>query len=144
MHKDHVPVLPAPYNGNSFVNLATTSNSPIQGLALRYPTDAPPLPSSAGTSAYMAFDISDSGTSSSGPSAQRNLHVLCLQGHPEFDEDIVKKVVDVREEKGILSKEFAKECRANAEKGHDGRKLGKAILATLGVEPARTEEGLQM
>ena len=103
VHKDHVVDLPPDFQGESFENLASTDISPIQSLILKYPTEAPPLASTAQTSAYMAFDIEDSETASSGPHPLRSLHVLTFQGHPEFDREIVENIIEVRTEMGIVT-----------------------------------------
>lgn len=144
VHKDHVIDLPPDFNGESFENLASTEISPIQSLILRYPTEAPPLPSTAQTSAYMAFDIEDSGTASSGPHPLRSLHILTFQGHPEFDREFVEGIIHIRAEKGIVTGELKERSLENAKKPHDGLKLGRAILAMLGVEEARTDTGDSM
>lgn len=93
VHRDGVTALPP-----NCVCLASTEHTAIQGLAERYITPAPPLPSVAGTSAYMAFDVSDFGTDSTGPMPVRSAHVLTVQGHPEFDEEIVRTLIDARSE----------------------------------------------
>ncbi|CBQ73116.1 conserved hypothetical protein [Sporisorium reilianum SRZ2] len=141
VHRDHVLDLPPDFSGASFENLASTTISPIQSLILRYPTEAPPLASTAQTSAYMAFDIEDSETASSGPHPLRSLHVLTFQGHPEFDREIVENIIAVRTEMGIVTGELRERSLENAKKPHDGLKLGRAILAMLGVEEARTDTG---
>jgi len=97
VHRDIVTDLP-----DQCVNLAKTSKTNVQGLAVRFPTDSPPIPSIAGTSAYMAFDVSDTQTDSSGPLPVRSAQVLSVQGHPEFDEDIVTTVVEARTEVRFL------------------------------------------
>ncbi|GAC93471.1 glutamine amidotransferase [Pseudozyma hubeiensis SY62] len=144
VHKDHVVDVPPDFGGESFENLASTEVSPIQSLILKYPTEAPPLPSTAQTSAYMAFDIEDSETASSGPHPLRSLHVLTFQGHPEFDREIVENIIEVRTEMGIVTGELRERSLVNAKKPHDGLKLGRAILAMLGVEEARTDTGDEM
>lgn len=141
MHKDHVVDVPPDFSGESFINIASTSVSRIQALVLKYPTEAPPLPSTAQTSAYMAFDVEDSETASSGPNPLRSLHVLSVQGHPEFDREIVENIVHVRTEMGIVTGTVRDTALANAKLPHDGLKLGRAILAMLGVEEARTDTG---
>ncbi|KAN0061781.1 hypothetical protein ACQY0O_005774 [Thecaphora frezii] len=140
VHRDHVTSLPT-FQGQQFTNLASSDISKIQGTAYRYPTEAPPLASSAGTSAYLAFDISDEGTSSSGPSPPRSLHILTFQGHPEFDTEIVSLILKIRTELGIFSQDVAEHFLVNAQKQHDGLRLGRVIWAMLGVEEARTDEG---
>ncbi|PWZ02225.1 hypothetical protein BCV70DRAFT_198500 [Testicularia cyperi] len=144
VHRDHVVDVPPDFAGESFINLASTERSPIQALVLKYPTEAPPLPSTAQTSAYMAFDVEDSETASSGPHPLRSLHVLTFQGHPEFDREIVENIIEVRTEMGIVTGSLREEALANAKKPHDGLKIGRAILAMLGVEEARTDTGSSM
>ncbi|PWN50129.1 class I glutamine amidotransferase-like protein [Violaceomyces palustris] len=144
VHKDHVSQVPPSFQGEDFINLGSTGKSPIQALALRYPTEAPPLASTASTSAYMAFDISDSGTSSSGPSPVRSLHVLTFQGHPEFNQEIVELILSVKTEMGQVTGEKLEEALSKASLAHDGTKLGRVILNMLGVEAARTESGDEM
>ncbi|SNX84451.1 uncharacterized protein MEPE_03160 [Melanopsichium pennsylvanicum] len=136
---------PSPdFQGERFENLASTDISPIQSLILKYPTEAPPPASTAGTSAYMAFDIEDSETASSGPHPLRSLHVLTFQGHPEFDREFVESIIGIRAEKGIVTGELRERSLENAKKPHDGLKLGRAILTMLGVEEARTDTGDSM
>lgn len=93
VHRDIVTTLP-----KDCVNLASTEKTKVQAFIRRYPTEAPPLPSTAETSAYMAFDVSDFQTDSSGPLPVRSAQILTLQGHPEFDQDIVETVVKARTE----------------------------------------------
>lgn len=93
VHRDIVSKLPP-----GCINLASTSRTKHQAIVKKYITPAPPLPSIAGTSAYMAFDVSDFQTDSSGPMPIRSAQVFTVQGHPEFDEDIVKTLVDARTE----------------------------------------------
>ncbi|EPQ28649.1 uncharacterized protein PFL1_03952 [Pseudozyma flocculosa PF-1] len=143
VHRDHVTVLPS-FQGHEFLNLASTDISAVQGMAHRYPTEAPPLPSSAATSAYLAFDISDEGTSSSGPSPLRSCQILTFQGHPEFDAEIVELVLQVRTEKGVIDRQSSEKFLENAHKPHDGLRIGRLIWSMLGVEEARTDQGDEM
>ncbi len=82
----------------------------------------------------MAFDIEDIDTASSGPNPLRSLHVLTFQGHPEFDREIVENIIEVRTQMGIVTGELRERSLENAKKPHDGLKLGRAILAMLGVK----------
>lgn len=143
VHRDVVVEPPPDFQRTSFTNLGYTSRCAVQGLALRYPTDAPPLPSSAGGSSFIAFDVSAQ-DDTSGPSPSRSLHVLTLQGHPEFDEEIVKLIIDARTEMGTIDGELREQGLERAAKPHDGLRLGAAVLVMLGVEPRRTETGTQM
>ncbi|UZJ55045.1 hypothetical protein CBS101457_004365 [Exobasidium rhododendri] len=134
VHRDIVTEVP-----EQCINLATTSKTSFQGLAVRYPTDAPPIPSTAGTSSYMAFDVSDFHSDSSGPLPVRSAQILSVQGHPEFDEGIVSTVVNVRTETGILTGSVSEEALRRAKLPHDGVRLGMNFLAMLGVEPRKTD-----
>lgn len=131
---------PPDFQSQTFENLGSTSRCVVQGLALRYPTDAPPLPSAVSSSDYIAFDVS-SLEDSSGPAASRSLHILTLQGHPEFDEEIVTTLIHARTEMGLIEGDVREEGLERAVRQHDGIKLGRAVLAMLGVEAKKTEEG---
>jgi hypothetical protein len=54
-------------------------------------------------------------------------------GHPEFNAKIVNAVIDVREEKGVFSKEFADASREDATQHDDGTLIGWKLLEILGV-----------
>ncbi|CEH12496.1 Predicted glutamine synthetase [Ceraceosorus bombacis] len=140
VHRDIVVCPPPDFQGQTFVNLGSTSRCSLQGLALRYPTDAPPLPSAVSASEYIAFDIS-SVQDSSGPAPSRSLHILTLQGHPEFDAEIVETLIDARTEMGLIQGDLRSEGLQRAKRQHDGARIGRAVLAMLGVEAKRTEEG---
>ncbi|KDN52922.1 class I glutamine amidotransferase-like protein [Tilletiaria anomala UBC 951] len=141
VHRDEVIELPPDFNGEEFINLASTARTPIQGIALRYPTECPPIPSVVNTSAYLAFDISDSGISSSGPLPARSLHVLTTQGHPEFNREIVELIMSVKTEMGAITGNLLEEGLQNAQKEHDGLRMGAIFLAMLGYERAKDEGG---
>lgn len=134
VHRDVVTELPP-----DCINLASTKICQNQGFVKKFITPAPPLPSVAGTSAYMAFDVSDFQTDSSGPSPVRSAHVLTLQGHPEFDEEIVKALIGSRSEMGVISGTLKEEGLERYTKPHDGIHLGAVFLIMLGLEPRRTE-----
>ena len=51
-HWDHVAEAPGAFQGTQFELLASSERTPVEALSLHYPTEAPPLPSIAGTSAY--------------------------------------------------------------------------------------------
>lgn len=50
------------------------------------------------------------------------------QGHMEFDEDMVRRQLEMRVESGTLKKEDAKEAEERAEWMHDGLVVAKAVL----------------
>lgn len=140
VHRDIVLDVPPDFQGEDFILLGSTPRCKVQGLALKYPTEAPPLPSSAGTSSYMAFDISDH-ISSSGPVPARSLHILTTQGHPEFTTSIVELIMGVRSEMGVIQGELLEEGKERAPKPHDGLKVGAVMLSMLGYEEAKDESG---
>ena len=133
--------VPPDFQGEEFLNLASTDRTEVQALALKYPTEAPPLPSTAGGSAYLAFDVSDHTLSSSGPAPARSLHILSTQGHPEFNQDIVEKIMSVRSEMGVVQGELLEEGRKRAPRPHDGLRVGAVFLAMLGFQAAKDEGG---
>ncbi|KAK0528940.1 hypothetical protein OC842_004401 [Tilletia horrida] len=138
-HRDVIE-LPPSFDGTEFLNLAYTEKTQCQALGLCYITDAPPLPSKAETSAFIAFDLDDL-TASSGPAPARKLHVLSFQGHPEFNAGIVKAIASVRTEMGVISPADMEEAVERADRPHDGLRLGVVILTMLGVEAAKDESG---
>lgn len=66
-----------------------------------------------------------------------DIHILTVQGHPEFSPDIVHKIIDAREASGVLNAETVKEARVKASKRDDGIGLiGKAVWQVLGPTDA--------
>ena len=60
---------------------------------------------------------------------------ITVQGHPEFTDDIIRDIVDVREERGIMDTETASDARERAKRAHDGTGIiGRAMWRILGVE----------
>lgn len=105
MHRDHVPIAPP-----SFHLLGSTPVCPNQGMIKVY-SDSKPI---------------------SNPS---NIHILTVQGHPEFTSDIVNSIIDVRERNGAMSADVVKDGRERAVKSHEGiGKIGRAIWRVLGVD----------
>src|SRR5882757_7018263 len=89
MHRDHVPTVPP-----SFHLLGSTSTTRNQGMV----------------------QFSDPGARrpvADGPIPQ--IHILTLQGHPEFTAGIVKEVIKARSERGIIDKETAKNGLVSAD-----------------------------
>ncbi|GAA6017479.1 hypothetical protein JCM11491_006838 [Sporobolomyces phaffii] len=68
-----------------------------------------------------------------GPKTLENVAILTLQGHPEFNAKIVNAVIDVREKKGVFSKEFADASREDATQHDDGTLIGWKLLQVLGL-----------
>jgi GMP synthase-like glutamine amidotransferase len=107
MHRDHVPSVPA-----GFHLLGSTETCLVQGM-LR-----PSSPATATTRPDSATDI----------------HVLTVQGHPEFLPSIVNKVVDVREKSGAMDQKTVEMGRRQAGLEDDGVGVfGKVMWRILGV-----------
>jgi GMP synthase-like glutamine amidotransferase len=106
MHRDHVPSTHIP---PGFEIIGTTPACANQGMVLRYP-DA------------------------EGKTAYEGIHVFTVQGHPEFHESIVSKVVDARELNGVMSPSVAADGRRRAPLPHDGVSvIGRVMWGILGV-----------
>ncbi|CAE6480652.1 unnamed protein product [Rhizoctonia solani] len=107
MHRDHVPDTHTPAG---FEIIGTTPACANQGMVLRYP----------GTSGKINYE---------------DVHVFTVQGHPEFHESIVSKVVDARELNGVMSPAVVADGRRRAPLAHDGIPvIGKVMWAILGVD----------
>lgn len=60
------------------------------------------------------------------------IHILTVQGHPEFTASIVKEIVKVRSESGAMDKETAENALTRADWHNDGVGLiGQAIWRVL-------------
>ncbi|GAA6062032.1 hypothetical protein JCM10212_005465 [Sporobolomyces blumeae] len=70
---------------------------------------------------------------SSGPKSLENVSIITLQGHPEFNAMIVNEVIDVRERKGVFSKEMADRSREHAGQHDDGTLIGWKLLEVVGI-----------
>ena len=104
MHRDHVPSIPP-----KFQLLGSTEKSPVQGMV---------LPNASATEITSLSDI----------------HILCVQGHPEFTADIVLKLVDTREASGVFDGSTARDARHRAGLEHDGIEvIGKVIWKLFGL-----------
>jgi GMP synthase-like glutamine amidotransferase len=106
MHRDHVPLVPPPLH-----LLGSTTITENQGMVLFSDHNAP-LPA---------------------PDASiPPIHILTLQGHPEFTAEIVKEIIKVRSESGAMDKETAENARLRADWHNDGAGLiGLAIWRVL-------------
>lgn len=62
-----------------------------------------------------------------------NVHIFCVQGHPEFTKGIVETVARSRVEKGILTAEYMKDVERRLDWRNDGILIGKVIWKILGV-----------
>ncbi|KAK7052321.1 glutamine amidotransferase type-1 domain-containing protein [Favolaschia claudopus] len=106
MHQDHVPEVPP-----TFHLLGSTVVSVNQGM-VRF----------------------DSPRESQSPVALSNIHIFTVQGHPEFNEPIVTKLVAARKAQGIIDAATAADATERAYWQNDGvGVVGKAILGVYGV-----------
>lgn len=55
------------------------------------------------------------------------IHILTLQGHPEFTAEIVKEVIRARNESGVMDNDTAEDAWSRADGRNDGRFVGKVI-----------------
>lgn len=104
MHRDHVPEVPP-----SFHLLGRSPTTPVQGLVK---FDSPSPTNTQVTSVNPP--------SSELPPTKRTLkdiHILTLQGHPEFTGPIVNKIIDAREEAGILKGDIVTVAREKESAG---------------------------
>ena len=64
---------------------------------------------------------------------QTRASLYTVAGHPEFNSKIVNEVIEMRESKGVISKEVADESRENANSHDDGQYIGRVILRMFGL-----------
>ncbi|KAF2838861.1 class I glutamine amidotransferase-like protein [Patellaria atrata CBS 101060] len=57
--------------------------------------------------------------------------LITVQGHPEFDEQIIREIVESRHNSGIFTDEWYKECLGHAADKHDGVVVAQAFLRFL-------------
>jgi hypothetical protein len=63
------------------------------------------------------------------------IHVFTVQGHPEFHESIISKIVDARELSGVLNPSAAADARRRAPLPHDGIPvIGRVMWGILGID----------
>jgi len=108
MHQDHVPTVPP----NCHL-LASTPISTNQGY-VRFASNTPPP---------ATGDQVDPST----------IQILTVQGHPEFTQGIMDKLVVARADKGILTKEIQEDAERRRVLRNDGVIVGQAIWKVLGV-----------
>ncbi|KAF8631452.1 hypothetical protein AX15_002390 [Amanita polypyramis BW_CC] len=115
MHQDHVPSVPT-----NFHLLGSTPVSVNQGMVRFYKDKEPPSTND------INFD---------------DIHILTLQGHPEYTEPIVSGVVKQRSAEGIINKVTAEDALGRRRFWpNDGVGIiGHAIWNTLGVKIPRPE-----
>ncbi|KAL8799050.1 MAG: hypothetical protein Q9200_007635, partial [Gallowayella weberi] len=57
--------------------------------------------------------------------------VITVQGHPEFTEEILREILEVRHEQGVFGDEIYEEAMARVGKKHDGLMVGKRFIEFL-------------
>ncbi|TFK65993.1 class I glutamine amidotransferase-like protein [Pluteus cervinus] len=111
VHRDHVPEIPP-----AFHILATTQICYNQAMVRLYPTSSP-----ENSTPHVAPNLS-------------NVHIFTIQGHPEFIEPIVSKIVEIRSQSGIIGAEVVADAIRRKDWRNDGvAVVGKAIWRVLGV-----------
>lgn len=60
--------------------------------------------------------------------------VLTLQGHPEFDEEIVREVLVRKKDQGLLTADVYEDAMSRVGNRHDGLVVSKALLRFLRQE----------
>ena len=105
MHRDHVPILPP-----GFELLGSTSVSNNQGMVKFYATAQPK------------------------ENKLEDVHILTVQGHPEYNEPIISDIVALRLQSGVISAEAAADAERRRYWKQDGIEvLGRTIWGVLGV-----------
>jgi hypothetical protein len=58
-------------------------------------------------------------------------HVITVQGHPEFDGDVVTELLERRHDQGIFDDKQYDEAMSRVRKHHDGTAVGAAFVKFL-------------
>jgi hypothetical protein len=59
------------------------------------------------------------------------IHILTLQGHPEFTAEILKMIIGVRVQKGVLDKDTAEDGMEHVDDRNDGLDIARVIWKVL-------------
>jgi hypothetical protein len=65
------------------------------------------------------------------------IHVLTVQGHPEFTTGIVKEIIKVRRAGGAMDRDTAESGLVRADERNDGHSIGGVIWEVLLQNPRR-------
>lgn len=57
--------------------------------------------------------------------------IITIQGHPEFNEEIVRELLERRREQGVFSEDVYKDGIARVARPHDGVLVAQAFLRFL-------------
>ena len=105
MHRDHVPSLPP-----SFHLLGSTTQTKNQGMVQFSDPDARiPMPGGL----------------------IPQIHVLTLQGHPEFNAGFMKQLIGEWGERGVMDKDTVEDGLNRADERNDGVNIAKVIWEVL-------------
>ncbi|KAI0292590.1 class I glutamine amidotransferase-like protein [Russula brevipes] len=75
--------------------------------------------------------FSDPDPRTQAPDGQPPIHILTLQGHPEFTAGIVNEVIRARSEGGVMDKDTAEDGFIRANKRNDGGRIARVIWEVL-------------
>ena len=59
------------------------------------------------------------------------IHILTLQGHPEFTAEMMKMIIGVRSQKGVIDKDIAEDGLKHADDRNDGVRIARVIWKVL-------------
>jgi GMP synthase-like glutamine amidotransferase len=105
MHRDHVPEVPS-----MFHLLGSTSISHNQGMVCFHDAAV----------SLTSFSLTD-------------IHILTVQGHPEFTKSISSAIIEARTASGVLNAESAEDARRREDWRNDGVVVGRVIWNILGA-----------
>jgi GMP synthase-like glutamine amidotransferase len=105
MHGDHVPIVPP-----LFHLLGSTAITGNQGM-VRFSDPDAYIPMPGGS--------------------MPQVHILTVQGHPEFTAGIVQKIIRARSESGLMDKDTAEDGLGRANERNDGVNIAKVIWNVL-------------
>ena len=105
MHRDHVPSLPP-----SFHLLGSTTQTKNQGM-VRFSDPDAQIPVPGGLIPQI--------------------HVLTLQGHPEFNAGFMKQLIEEWSESGVMDKDTAEDGLNRADERNDGVNIAKVLWEVL-------------
>lgn len=57
--------------------------------------------------------------------------LITVQGHPEFNEEIMKVLLETRKEAGVFGEEYFKEAYERAGRPHDGLAVARGFVKFL-------------
>jgi hypothetical protein len=107
MHRDHVPLVPP-----TFHLLGSTAATYNQGM--------------------VRFSSPDASLDPSTPLRLTDIHVLTVQGHPEFTAPVSETIINDRVSRGIMDEEVAADARGRMAWRNDGvGVIGRVVWKVL-------------